>query len=123
MSALLFKLRNVPEEEANDIRELMAQHNIEIYETSAGNWGISMPALWVKNDSELEHAKKLLADYQKQRQVSARHQYEANRAAGNTESFAQKFMKRPLAHTGIILFCLFVLYAMIAPFVRLALHR
>ena len=43
MSKLLFRLRNVPDDEADEVRELLTQHSIEFYETGAGNWGISMP--------------------------------------------------------------------------------
>lgn len=122
MSALLFKLRNVPEDEANDIRELMEQHNIDIYETSAGNWGISMPGIWVQDESELPKAKSLLDDYQQTRAVKAREAYEEDRRLGRTPSLLQTIQKRPLAIAGIVLFCLFVLYVMISPFIRLALN-
>lgn len=51
MSKLLFKLRGVPDDEADEIRALLAEKQIEYYETSAGNWGISLPALWLQDDS------------------------------------------------------------------------
>jgi len=121
MSALLFKLRNVPEDEADDIRDLMQTHRIEIYETSAGNWGISMPAIWVQNDENLAEAKQLLAQYQQKRATEARHAYNEDRRLGRAPSLMQKIFERPLVITGIILFCLFVIYAMTSPFIRLAL--
>jgi len=120
MSALLFKLRNVPDDEANDIRALLERHNIDIYETSAGNWGISMPAIWVQHDEELAKAKELVADYQQERAHSARQAYNEDRRQGRTPSLWQSLAKRPLASLGIIVFCLFVLYVMISPFIRLA---
>ena len=48
MSKLLFKMRHVPEDEAQEVRELLASNKIEFFETFAGNWGVSMPALWLK---------------------------------------------------------------------------
>ena len=122
MSALLFKLRNVPEDEADDIRQLMDDNNIEYYETTAGNWGISMPAIWVQNDAELAKAKSLVSDYQQQRAADARQAYNEMRASGTAPSWFSRFKTKPLATAGIILFCLFVLYVMISPFVRLAQH-
>lgn len=122
MSALLFKLRNVPDDEAADIRDLMQQHHIEIYETSAGNWGISMPAIWVQDEMELPKAKELVAQYQQERATTARETYNDDRRQGRAPSLVQAIMKRPLVSAGTILFCLFVLYAMISPFIRLAIN-
>lgn len=121
MSALLFKLRNVPDDEAEDIRELMKAHGIETYETSAGNWGISMPAIWVQNDARLAEAKQLLAQYQQTRAIDARRTYNEDRRMGHAPSFIQKMTERPFAVAGIILFCLFVIYAMTSPFIKLAM--
>ena len=45
MSKLLFRLRHVPEDEAEEVRALLEQNSIEFFETFAGNWGISLPAL------------------------------------------------------------------------------
>jgi hypothetical protein len=39
MAKILFRLNGVSDEEANDVRELLANHAIDFYETSAGNWG------------------------------------------------------------------------------------
>ncbi len=121
MSALLFKLRNVPDDEAEDIRKLMDTHGIEIYETSAGNWGISMPAIWVQNDAQLPEAKQLLDQYQHTRAADARRTYIEDRRTGVAPGFIQKVTERPFAVAGIILFCLFVIYAMTSPFIRLAM--
>jgi len=122
MSALLFKLRNVPEDEADDIRGLMQQHRIEFYETTAGNWGISLPAIWVKDFDDLAGAKELISEYQKDRAINARQQYEADRLDGRNSGFIQRIKQRPLVSIGIILFCLFVVYAMLSPFIRLAIN-
>lgn len=121
MSSLLFRLRNVPEDEADDIRGLMQNHHIEFYETTAGNWGISLPAIWARNDEDVNSAKELINQYQKDRALSSRENYEKDRQEGRTSSFLQRVKKRPLATAGIILFCVFVVYAMLSPFIRLAI--
>jgi len=99
----------------------MQKHNIDIYETSAGNWGISMPAIWVQNDADLQQAKQLLAQYQQIRASTARQAYNEDRRSGAAPGFLQKVSERPFAIAGIILFCLFVIYAMTSPFIKLAL--
>ena len=78
MAILLFSLRGVPDDEADDVRELLTEQAIDFYETSAGNWGISMPALWLKDHGQLAQAQELLANYQRQRYLTARENYLQN---------------------------------------------
>lgn len=64
MSKLLFKLHNVPEEEAQAIRDLLDSHSISWYETSQGNWGVSYAAIWLHNNDDFKQARALIDDYQ-----------------------------------------------------------
>jgi hypothetical protein len=121
MSALIFKLRNVPEDEANDIRELLDANRIEFYETSAGNWGIAMPGLWAVDDDDIEKAKALIHTYQRERTQQQRQQYQEALARGDSPKWYARFVENPLTTLGIVLFCLFIVYALLSPFVRLAL--
>lgn len=59
-------MRDVPIEEADEVRELLDSQNIDYFETFGGNWGISMPALWVKDPARFEEARALIDEYQKQ---------------------------------------------------------
>lgn len=60
-------MRDVPVEEADEVRQLLDSQNIDYFETLAGNWGISMPALWVKDSAQFLKARSLIDEYQKQR--------------------------------------------------------
>lgn len=60
-------MRDVPTDEADEVRALLDSQGIEYFETFAGNWGISMPALWVKNPAKFNDARALIDEYQKQR--------------------------------------------------------
>ncbi|WP_339859033.1 DUF6164 family protein [Pseudohongiella acticola] len=86
MAKLLFRLRHVPDDEAAEVRELLTAHDISFYETSAGNWGISMPGLWLHDNADYAQARSLLDDYQQQRQQRMRAQYQADRAAGTADT-------------------------------------
>lgn len=70
MAQLVFRLKNVPEQEADEIRDLLNEHQIEFYETTAGRWQISMAGLWVRDKDQAAQAKQLIAEDQAQR---ARH--------------------------------------------------
>ena len=114
MSTLVFRLRNVPDEEADEVRALLDEARIEWYETTAGNWGIAMPALWVSDD-EARRARALIDAYQGER---------ARRVAGYPPppSFALRLRERPLAVLAIIAFCVFILYVSVNPFLQLVAH-
>jgi hypothetical protein len=95
MAILLFSLRGVPEDEAFEVRELLSSQHIDFYETSAGNWGISMPALWLRTDAQLRQAQQLLADYQQQRQITQRQLYLQRKQAGQQKTMAHVFKEKP----------------------------
>jgi hypothetical protein len=79
---LLFRLRNVPDDEAQEVRELLDENGVEFYETSAGNWGISLPGIWLADASDYTRARALLDCYQDQRAAQQRANYQALAHAG-----------------------------------------
>jgi len=119
MSKLIFRLRHVPEDEAEDIRELLTQYAIEHYETSAGNWGISMPGIWVQHDEDVDRARQLIDNYQTERGNEQRSAHAERLERGEQPTLIEAFRNRPIAFIGIAVFCLFVLYVMIKPFVTM----
>lgn len=67
MAKLVFALKYVPEEEANDIRALLTENEIEFYETTAGRWQISLAAIWVRHNEDFQRARALIEEDQQQR--------------------------------------------------------
>ena len=59
MRELLFHLRGVTDDEADDVRELLREAGIEFYETQAGRWNLSVPALWLSDGGQLTEVLKL----------------------------------------------------------------
>lgn len=82
MSVLFFRLNGVPTDEADDVRELLATNDIDYYETSAGNWGISLPAIWLHRQDDLARAQSLLDSYQQQRTLAQRALYQQLKQKG-----------------------------------------
>lgn len=119
MSTLIFKLRNVPDDEAAEVRALLADNKLEYYETTAGNWGIGMPGIWVE-DEAAAHARQLINDYQHSRSLQQREHYAQAAAKGENTAWYAQWLERPFATLGIVLFCMFIVYALLSPFVRLA---
>lgn len=88
-------MRDVPEDEAEEVRELLKAHNIEFFETFAGNWGISMPAIWVQDLDQFEQARKLLDDYANSRAEKLRQDYQERIGKGEAKTSLQFFLDRP----------------------------
>lgn len=103
-------MRDVPEDEAQEVRELLHANDIEFFETSAGNWGISMPALWLKRADQFELSRQLLDEYQAGRSLRMREEYELSRKHGEAKSMRQNFIETPfrfsfyLALIGLVLY-------------------
>jgi len=117
MAAKLFKLRNVPDDEAEDIRQLLQEHGIEYYETAAGGWGISVPAIWIHDNSRLEEAAALIDGYQQERTRRARKEYRVLKDEGRHPRVTDKIRQKPLQFLLFFLMALFILYVSLAPFV------
>ncbi|MDQ6979104.1 MAG: DUF6164 family protein [Mariprofundaceae bacterium] len=107
MAELLFRLRYVPDEESNAIRELLVDANIDTYETTVGSWGLGMAAIWLHNDAQSATAHALLDAYQEQRKQTP---------LPPPVSHWQHWLSHPWQ---TLLFCLligFVLFVTLSPF-------
>jgi hypothetical protein len=116
---LLFKLNGVPEDEAFEIRRLLDEHRIDYYETSAGLFGISLAAIWLRGDEELERAHQLIDGYQQQRYQQAREHYEQQQREGTAETHLQRLWQHPLRSLLFIIAIIAVLYLSTIPFMML----
>lgn len=96
MSILFFNLRGVPNDEANDIRDLLTANNIAFYETTAGAWGISLPAIWLHSPDDLPLARELFTAYQQQRTIEQREQYLSLKQQGLQPGFWLHNFKQPV---------------------------
>lgn len=110
MAVLFFSLRGVPDDEADDIRQLLADHDIDFYETSAGNWGISMPAIWLFRQEDVEEARALFAVYQQQRAITQRALYQELKAQGQHQGFFRHNIRQPLRFIAYCLVISLILY-------------
>lgn len=116
MPVMLMRLRGVPEDEASEIRELLEENRIEFYETPAGNWGVSMPSIWMHDEDELPRAKALLEAYQEERGAKARAEYEQLKRQGKAPMLWHAFTEKPVQLILTIAFVLLILYISTMPF-------
>jgi len=110
MAILLFSLRGVPNDEHFEIKDLLDEHEINYYETSAGNWGISMPALWLKNEDQLEEAQKLLSEYHHQRALTQRRIYQDLKNERKNKRLIDVIIENPVRFLIYIAAIAFIIY-------------
>ena len=110
MSKLLFRLRHVPEDEACEVRDLLESNGIEYFETAAGLFGISMPAIWVRQDQQFETARRLVDEYQENRRERIRSQLQLAREKGETRTALDNLRESPARFLGSLAVAVLVLY-------------
>ncbi len=119
MSILLFDLRFVPDDEAQDIRDLLNENEIDFYETTAGIMGLSMPGIWLKDDTLLVKARALIDEYQSQRYDRARKEYQRQVDSGQTRSIIDIFKEAPYRFIGYLLTIAILIYLSVIMFFNL----
>ena len=111
MAKLLFRMRDVPDDEAEEVRELLTQNEIPFFETFAGNWGISMPGLWLVDEQQFDEARALLDEYQEVRSTRVKSQYLKQREQGEIRTFWESFRAEPVrfsVYLGLVALVLFL---------------
>lgn len=116
MATLLFRLNDVPEDEADDVRQLLTDKGFDFYETHAGFFGLGVAAIWLSNDNQLPLARAVVDEYQSHRAIIQRQHHEAMRASGEIPSFGQLLLQHPLRFAGIAVLVIFVLLLTLLPF-------
>lgn len=95
MAKLLLNMRMVPEDEADDVRGFLREHDIPFHETRPSRWGISYGGIWVSEDADFPRARALMDTYQARRQSRARDEREAALRDGSAETFADVLRREP----------------------------
>lgn len=113
----LMNLRHVPDDEADEIRDLFEQHQVPYYETPPSRWGVSMGGFWVHDDAEAARAKALLDSYQAQRLEAQRQAYNDDLAAGRVGGFWWRIRQKPVTTLAACIAIGVILVFSLAPFV------
>ena len=122
MATLLFSLRGVPDDEAEEVRALLHEQGIDFYETGAGNWGMSMPAIWLKNDADLPQARTVLNAYQAERTAIQRQRYVEAKQQGLEPGFFEYNRRHPWRFLFYITLLAAILYVSVGLVLQLGLR-
>ena len=119
MARLLFKLAQVPDDEAADIRALLHEHQIHYYETDAGFFRVGLDAIWLRDGSQEERARELIKVYQAERVIRQQQNYAQLVEAGQVPSVWQLFCAQPIRFIASTIAIVFVVVLTLIPFVML----
>lgn len=121
MPIKIFTLRNVPDDEVSEIKQLLSDNAILFYETPAGNWGISSPSIWLEHDEDEEKAKALIHKYQANRHERARADYQEQKQQGSNKTLLDSFKQNPARFIFYIMIVSGLIYISTVPFVNFIL--
>lgn len=82
-------LHHVPDDEANAVRDLLDEANMDWYEIAPNRWGISPGAIWISENDDYDAAKTLLDDFQTRRAQVAKAEYENGGRDGTRASILE----------------------------------
>ncbi|ASP37209.1 hypothetical protein CHH28_00250 [Bacterioplanes sanyensis] len=110
MAKLLFRLNGVDESEADEVRALLEE--FDTYETHAGRWGLSVAAIWLKDEDAFDDARAVIDDYQQQRSERLQQEFSQQPIV----PFWQRVQQRPADHIAVAIAIALVLALMVWPF-------
>ncbi len=119
MPELLLKLKQVPDDEHEEILALLDEHSVEYYETTAGFWGIGLQGLWLRDTKRLTEVKTLLHEYQQARQVRVREEYQKSCEEGRQRTLWSTFSQQPLMFVLYLLLVVGLIAITVSPFLAL----
>lgn len=96
MRTLILNLRDVPDDEADEVRALLAEHEIACYETPPNRWGVSAGGIWVADADDARRAQRLVSDYQRARGERMRAAYAVARREGRVDTLWSILRNEPL---------------------------
>lgn len=117
---LLLNLRNVPNDEVEEVLALLTEHHIEHYTTPAGPFGISGGGIWVRDIEDCDRAKALFDGYQEQRALRAAEEKARAKARGEHESLWSLWRRRPGHVALMLILSAMILMIFFAPMLQIA---
>ena len=112
---MLMNLRDVPDDEIDDVRQLLRDNGIEFRETAPGFFGISAAGLWLQDETQRPQARALLDTYQQQRAQAAKAQRARELDEGIGETFGSLLRRRPFFGIGTLIAMLLVASMVLLP--------
>ncbi len=96
MPKLLLNLRNVPDDEAEEVGAMLDEQRIDWYQTPPNRWGISAGGIWIRDEGDYPRARTAMDTYQTQRAQRVREEWAQAKASGTAPTLFDVFRANPL---------------------------
>ncbi len=116
MTTLLFRLDDVPEDEADEVRQLLEEQGFETYETSAGFWKSGVAAIWLANPDQMTEARAAITAYQQARAARMQQTYASLQASGEAPSVWRLLQANPWQFIACLVAVTAIAALMVVPF-------
>lgn len=120
MAELLFRLRHVTDEEAEEVRDLFAAEGFDTYETQAGFFRLGVDAIWLRNPDQHDAAIAALNAYQAERLERAQREHAAAVERGDQMTLWKRLAAHPLQVVLVLLAVGLIAALTLLPFLGLA---
>lgn len=111
-------LGGVPDDEADDLRALLEENEIDYYEVPASFMGVSPASLWLQDASEYPRARALIDHYQIERSAHARSEYARLGSEGRQRTLFDSMRDRPVRFFLYLAIMAAILYFSLSPFLN-----
>lgn len=108
MARLLFRLKDVPDDEANAVRALLDAEGFDCYETEEGRWQVGLAAIWIRDDALFDEARAVIEAYETERYREIREEQPL--------TFRENFLLHPLRFLMALLAVGLILLISLYPF-------
>ncbi|MGJ7458804.1 DUF6164 family protein [Halomonas sp. MA07-2] len=119
MARLLFRLGNVPEAEAEEVRALFEARGFDTYETRAGFWGLGVAAIWLRDEDQFDAAREALDAYQEDLSERVRQERDDLAERGEAPTLWKRLLHHPVRMLLVAVAVAVILAITLLPFLRL----
>ena len=119
MPKMLMNLRNVPEDEAEAVLDMLAQNHIEHYQLPPSAFMISAGSIWVQHDDDHPKAKALFDELQRERAAQARADWQQQKTQGTQPGLLDALQQNPGRFVAYLTIAVLIVLFMLTPVVQL----
>ncbi len=119
MARLLFRLGNVPDAEAEEVRELFEARGFDTFETRAGFWGLGVAAIWLRDEGQFDAAREALDAYQQGLSERMRQEHSDLAERGEAPTLWKRLLQHPVRMLLVAVAVAVILAITLLPFLGL----
>lgn len=119
MPKILMNLRNVPEDEADAVLNMLNENQIEHYQVPPSAFMISAGSIWVQHDADYPKAKALFDQLQQERAEQAQADWQTQKDQGIQPGLFDALQQHPGRFIAYLAIAVLIVMFMLTPVIQL----